>query len=141
MSFADRAAAATNDIALLLGRLAMAAIFLPSGYNKLMGLDGFAASLANRGVPLAYALAIIGAGIEFFGSIAIAVGFKTRYAALLMGIFTIAAALISHRFWGLQDAARAAQYTQFMKNVAICGGFLCLFAAGPGRYSVDRYGK
>jgi putative oxidoreductase len=139
--FADRVAAATTDITLLLGRLAMAAIFVPSGFNKLVSLDRFSASLANRGVAFAYALAIVGASVELFGSICIAIGFKTRYVALLMGVFTIAAAVISHRFWDVPDAASAQQYTQFMKNTAIFGGFLLLFAAGPGRYSVDRYGK
>jgi putative oxidoreductase len=28
----------------------------------------------------------------------------------------------------------------FMKNVAIAGGFLALYAAGPGRASIDRRG-
>ncbi|HME90469.1 MAG TPA: DoxX family protein [Myxococcaceae bacterium] len=40
--------------------------------------------------------------------------------------------------WDAEGAARATQHIQFMKNVAIAGGSLCLYVAGPGRYSVDR---
>ena len=42
-----------NDILLLFGRAAMAAVFIPSGFSKLSNLDGFIASLDGRGVPFA----------------------------------------------------------------------------------------
>lgn len=134
----DRVAASGNGIILLLGRLAMAAIFVPSGFSKLTHLGTFAASLANHGLPAPYLLAIVGAATEFFGSICVALGYGVRYVALLMAIFTTVAALLSHHFWDMQGAAHATQYVQFMKNMAIVGGFLILFAAGPGPYSVDR---
>jgi putative oxidoreductase len=122
----------------LLGRILIAAIFVPSGFGKLTHIDHFAHVLAGRGVPAPHALAIIGACVEFFGSLAIVFGFLTRYAALLMAAFTLVAALIAHRFWAAAGAAEAAQYTQFMKNMAILGGFLFLFVAGPGRYGLGH---
>jgi uncharacterized membrane protein YphA (DoxX/SURF4 family) len=30
------------------------------------------------------------------------------------------------------------QYNHFLKNLAIFGGALIIFAAGPGRFSIDR---
>jgi putative oxidoreductase len=134
----DRISRAFDDWALLLGRLALAAIYLPSGFSKLLHLGTFAQSLTNRGVPGGTLVAVLGAGVEFFGSLCIIVGFQTRWAALLMAAFTVVAALVSHRFWDAEEAARAMQYVQFMKNVAITGGFVILFVAGAGRYSVDR---
>lgn len=134
----DRVAASRHGIALLLGRLAIAAIFVPSGFGKLTHLGTFAASLANHGLPAPYFFAIVGACTEFFGSICVMLGFKIRYVALLMAAFTGVAALLSHHFWDMQDTARAIQYVQFMKNMAIIGGFLILFDAGPGPYSVDH---
>jgi len=74
-------------------------------------------------------------------TICVVLGFKTRYVALLMAVFTAIAALLSHHYWDMEEAARTAQYIQFMKNVAIIGGFLILFAAGPGPYSLDRRGR
>jgi putative oxidoreductase len=139
--YLDRLALSSGGIILLLGRLAMAAIFVPSGFGKLSRLDGFAQSLASKGLPASGLLAVIAAGVEFFGAICIVLGLKTRYFALLMALFTAIAALISHDFWNFQDAARTTQYIQFMKNLAIIGGFMILFAVGPGPWSIDRRGR
>jgi putative oxidoreductase len=139
--YLDRIAMAYGSAAMLLGRLALAAIFVPSGFGKLTHLDAFAQSLAARGVPMPGLMAVVGACVEFFGSLAIVFGLKTRYAALLMAVFTASAALIAHRFWQFEGPARAAQHIQFMKNIAIIGGYLCLLAAGPGSYSLDRRGR
>jgi putative oxidoreductase len=127
-----------NDALLLVGRVLLGSIFVISGYGKLMGLAAFAASLEKNGVPYASMLAPIGAGVEFFGGLAIVLGVEVRNAALLMVAFVIVATLISHRFWELADAARRAQVTQLSKNVAIIGGFVLLHAAGGGRYAVER---
>ncbi len=134
----DLLAATEDAVVLLLGRLLLAAIFLPSGFNKLTHLAAFAHSLAARGVPAPDLLAVIGAASEFVGPILIALGLFTRWAALLMVLFTAIASLIAHDFWNATEAARHLQYTQFMKNLAIIGGFLILIAAGPGRLSLDR---
>ena len=132
------AAPPTEGVALLLGRLALAAIFLWSGFGKLTNLGGFADSLAHQGVPAPWALAVIGACVEFFGGLAVAAGFRARWAALLMAGFTVVATLIAHRFWEVHDAGRMAQQINFLKNLAIVGGFLVLFARGAGPLSVDR---
>jgi putative oxidoreductase len=134
----DRIAQASSGVVLLLGRLAMAAIFLPSGLGKLENLGGFAQTLAGKGLPAAYAWAVVGALSEFLGSICVILGLKTRWAALLMIVFTSVAALISHNFWTMQGQPRQLNYIQFMKNLAIIGGFLFLFVAGPGPLSVDQ---
>jgi putative oxidoreductase len=123
---------------LLLGRILLGGIFALSGYGKLMGLSAFAASLEKSGVPLASVMAPVGASVEFFGGLAVVLGIETRYAAVLMIVFVIAATLISHRFWEFQDAARRMQETQFSKNMAIIGGLVVLLAAGGGRLAVER---
>jgi len=131
-------AATHGDALLLLGRILLGGIFVISGYAKLFGLAAFAASLERRGVPFASAIAPIGAGVEFFGGLAIVLGIEVRYAALPMIAFVIVATLISHRFWEFADAARRTQTTNFSKNVAIIGGFVLLHVAGGGRYAVER---
>jgi putative oxidoreductase len=134
--------AAGSDVVLLVGRALLAAIYLYGGYRKLMGLDGLAGYLASHGVAVgAYPIAILAAGVEFFGSLCVLVGLGTRYAAMLMALFTVVAALIGHQFWEVSDPAMYVdQMNHFMKNVAIAGGFLILYAAGPGRWSIDRRG-
>jgi putative oxidoreductase len=129
-----------GDAIWLLARCCIGGIFVYSGFGKLTGLDGFAASLAKNGVPMADVMATVGASVEFFGGLAIVLGLQTRYAALLMAAFTISATLISHRFWELQDAAAFKQQSvHFMKNLAILGAFLLLFVQGGGRLSFDGW--
>ena len=134
------AAGAGGDTIWLLARCFIGGIFVYSGFGKLTGLEGFAASLAKNGVPMADVMAVIGAAVEFFGGLAIVLGLETRTAALLMAAFTISATLISHRFWELQDAAAFKQQSvHFMKNLAILGAFLLLFVQGGGRLSFDGW--
>ena len=130
----------TSDVWLLLGRIALGSIFVVSGFGKLTHLGGFEASLALKGVPLPWLAAIVGAPVEFFGGLAIVLGIAGRYAALLMLSFTVVATLISHRYWEYSDAAvRQAQLSNFLKNIAIIGGFLVLFSQGTGRLVLDRF--
>ena len=128
----------SDDVILLVGRLALGVIFVKSGFQKLMALGAFAASLAGRGVPASSFWAVVGASVEFVGGLLIVTGLKTRYASLLMILFVIVATGISHRYWEFADAAaRRAQESQFFKNVAIIGGFLLLYVGGAGRFALD----
>jgi putative oxidoreductase len=126
-----------SDLALLLGRIALAALFIPGGFSKLTNLAGFTAMLQKQGVPYADVLGPLGAGVEFLGGIAVLIGFQTRLAAMLLILFTIIATMIAHRFWEFEGAARQMQQGQFFKNLAILGGFLALWVSGGGRYSID----
>ena len=138
-TYGDRLPGQTEDVILLVGRVALGAIFVKSGLQKLMALSAFAASLAGRGLPQSSMWAVIGATVEFGGGILIVSGVKTRWASVLMILFVIVATGLSHRYWEFADAAaRRAQESQFFKNLSIIGGFVLLFVSGAGRYSVDR---
>jgi putative oxidoreductase len=130
-------AARHQDTLLLLGRVVLGVIFVNSGLHKLLALDGFAASLAAKGVPFASAFAPLGACVEFFGGLAVVLGFASRATGLLMVLFVIVATAISHRFWEFEGAVRVAQEVNFDKNLCITGGFIMLLAAGAGRFSID----
>ena len=141
MSETVRSEPAGGDLVLLLGRILLAAIFIPAGYGHLARSSGFATYLAGHGVPFSAVVAVVAACVEFFGALAILVGFATRYVAPLMALFTLIAALVGHRYWNATGAEYANQYNHFFKNLAILGGFLVLYAAGPGRWSIDRRGR
>jgi putative oxidoreductase len=121
----------SSDLALLVARIALSALFIPGGLRKLMDLAAFTAGLHKQGVPFADVLAPVGAGVEFFGGIAVLVGFQLRIATLLMILFTIIASFIAHRFWELEGPARQMQQTNFFKNLAIIGGWRRRLCARP----------
>jgi putative oxidoreductase len=128
-----------QDVALLVARILLAAIFVQSGFSKLMALDAFIGNLANQGVPMPEIVGTAGAAVEFLGGLAILLGAWTRLAAVALIAFTVAATLIAHQYWASPPEAVRMQRTQFMKNVAIIGGYFALLAAGAGRYSIDGF--
>ena len=129
-----------QEFLLLVGRVLVGWIFVESGWRKLMGMDAFIASLVNRRVPYPTVLGWIGAPVEFFGGLALVLGFATRYATLLIIVFTIVATLIGHRYWELTDAAaRRMQQSHFAKNLTIIGGLILLLVTAGGRFSVDGW--
>jgi putative oxidoreductase len=132
--------ARTDDFAVLLGRLAIAALFLPSGFGKLVGFTGFAAMLATKGLPVPEAWAAVGVLCEFGATLLVLVGFQMRVAALAIAAFTVMAAILGHPYWSFPDAAvAAANRTQFFKDIAIAGGLLFLYVTGAGLFSVDGW--
>ena len=138
LSCADGAAMSSADFILLAGRILLALIYLRSGFPKLFDIAHVAATYPPRG--LATWLVWIAVPAEFFGGLFVILGFATRYVAIVMVVFTLVAAVSSHAYWDVAaGAARRAQDTNFFKNISMIGGFLILFVAGPGRFSVDRW--
>ncbi|WP_309083793.1 DoxX family protein [Chelativorans sp.] len=122
----------SNDVIVLLGRILLAIIFIFSGFGKLTDLGGTAGYFGGLGLPLPQATAWLVALVEFLGGLGVLVGFQTRISAVLLAIFTFASAFIAHF-----NFADQMQLIQFLKNLAITGGFLALIAHGPGALSID----
>jgi len=128
----------TNDMAALIGRILLAVIFIISGFGKITGYDATAGYMAAKHLPM---VSVVVAPLilkELGGGLALAAGFKARWVALLLAGFTLLAAIIFHDFWAADAASKMNQQINFMKNVAIAGGMLMVFAFGPGRLSVDK---
>lgn len=122
----------TDATAALLGRVLLATIFLVSGCGKLLAPSDTIAYIASAGLPLppaAYAVTLV---VELAGGLLLLIGFKARLAALVLALFSIAAAAQFHSAFGDPD-----QWIHFMKNLAIAGGLLQVFAFGAGAISVD----
>jgi putative oxidoreductase len=121
-----------------LGRVALVALFFWSAAGKLMAPASLNAALSAKGVPMPMLVTYAGAVVEIVCAILILIGWKTRYAALGLILFTIAATYVSHDFWAMTGQARIANQAHFFKNLSIIGGLMLLMAAGAGRYSVER---
>jgi putative oxidoreductase len=119
---------------LLLGRLLVAALFLPAGISKLLTFSAFTKSLADKGLPYPEYWAAAAVAIEVLGPIALAVGFLPRLTAWALIAFVVVATATSHRYWEFQEAARRIQEVNFFKNIAILGGLLFYLVSGPGNW-------
>jgi putative oxidoreductase len=136
-SIARTGESATTDFIILVARIMIGLIFVLSGWPKLLHFQATVASLTHRGIP--EFLAYLGPPVEFFGGLALLLGFATPYAALLILLFTMIATFTSHRFWEYTDATQyRAQSTNFWKNISMMGGMLLLCVTAGGRYSLDR---
>jgi putative oxidoreductase len=121
----------------LLGRLAIAALFLPAGLNKLMGMEGVTGYFTSLGLPAAAVLIWAVIAIEVLGGLALILGYQTRFVAIGLAVFTVLASIVGHAFWAAPvDAAFIVQLL-FFKNMAVTGGLLILASAGAGSISID----
>jgi putative oxidoreductase len=132
----------TQNTVAVVGRILIALIFVLSGFSKIGGFDGTVGYIASKGLPLPALGAVIAIVVELFGGIALILGLYTRWVALAMALFTLAAAVFFHNFWGVPADQMMNQNIHFMKNISMVGGLLTVFAFGAGAFSLDaRRGK
>jgi putative oxidoreductase len=126
------------DASAFFGRILLALIFLLSGIGKLRGFEGTVAYISSAGLPLASLAAAGSLTLEIVASVALIVGYRTRWAALALAAFSLLAAFLFHNWWAMPPESQVVQQILFLKDVAIAGGLLLLAAHGPGRWAVER---
>jgi putative oxidoreductase len=126
-----------KDEAILVARILLMILFVLFGWGKLTGFAGTVTLMVAEGAPVPTVSAIIAVVMEFFVGVAILLGFYTRPLALLLALYTLAAAVIGHHYWTMLDGERIANMIDFYKNVSIMGALLLLCVTGPGKYSID----
>ena len=122
----------------LAGRILLALMFVMSGFGKLGNVAGTAGYIASGGLPFPSLLAVLVGLLELFGGLALAAGFKARWAALALGVFTVLASVLFHQFWAVAPEQQMVQQLMFMKNLAIAGGMFIVAALGAGPLSIDN---
>lgn len=121
----------------LVGRLLLAMLFLPAGIAKIGGYAGTVGYIASKGLPLPEVGALVAIVVEVGGGLALIAGFGTRFAALGLALFTLAASVVFHNYWALPADQQMVQQLMFFKNIAVVGGLLTLAAWGAGAWSLD----
>ena len=82
----------------LVGRILIAFMFMQSGYEKLTDLTGTAGYIASGGLPNSTTLAGLAGAFELVAGLAILIGFKACWAALVLAAFTVVASFLYHRY-------------------------------------------
>ncbi|MGH8126128.1 MAG: DoxX family protein [Rhodanobacteraceae bacterium] len=121
-----------QNFTLLVGRLGLSLIFILSGIGKITAYHATEKLLVAHGLAPGLLPLVIFA--ELGGGLAVLCGLLTRWAAAGLFMLSLLSAVIFHG-----DLAEHAQWINFMKNVAIAGGFLILVVHGPGDLSLDAW--
>lgn len=123
------------DLATFGVRFTMIALFLPfSSWYILADFRGARDHAASLGVGRKVgACMMLGAlAIEVLASLGVLTGVADRLSALTLAAFCLATAVLYKRFWAIGDFAMRADsralgtFWDFLKNVALAGGFVVL---------------
>ncbi len=128
-----------NIVLVALSRCLLVLLFLPfSALDKVLNFDDAQAqaALALRSRALSRLALLVGFCIEVLMSLGILSGVADRAAALILAAYCAATALLWKQFWKsgdfrLRGSSRGRDtFWDFLKNLALAGGFLSLAFGG-----------
>ena len=122
----------------LLGRILVAVLFLRSGFGKIVGFSTVAAGMTKKGIPFAELLLVGAIAFEIAGGLMVLFGWKARWGALLLILFTIPVTFLYHDFWNFEGQQYGRQLTQFVKNLSILGALFFVMGMGSGPLSLEK---
>ena len=116
------------------GRIFLSLLFLIEGLGKVSIEQDVTMYMEDYGVPgILFLPALV---LEILFPLILIAGYKTKWTASVMALFTFAVAIIFHT-----DFDESMQLMLFLKDIAIAGGFMIIVANGPGKISLDYYFK
>ena len=114
------------------GRLLLSVLFLIEGLGKISIQEDVIMYMEDYGVPgILFLPALV---LEILFPLLLIVGYKTKWTASIMALFTFTVAIIFHT-----DFNEGMQMVFFLKDMAIAGGFMIVVAYGSGKISLDHY--
>jgi putative oxidoreductase len=132
-----------------LARVLLPLLFIVEGVRKFADVGGIAGMLQTSDLPVPMQLEAIGVSrfvllgylvalIEVVCGLMVLLGYRTRFAALVLALFVAATIVVAHPFWAMEGQMRALNQTLALKNLSIIAGLLIVAALGPGRHSFDN---
>ena len=118
----------------LIARIFISSIFLFSGINKIFNFENTAQWMEGYGVHKIFLYPTI--ILEIVMPVLIIVGYKTKFAGVLLLLFSISTAFIFHN-----DFSNQIQLIAFLKNIGLAGGLLFLLIHGTKNWSLEAKKK
>ena len=115
-----------------LGRVLLSTLFLVEGIGKISMQEDVIMYMEDYGVP--EILFVPATVLEILFPLLLIIGYRTKWAASVMALFTFTVAIIFHT-----DFSEEMQMLFFLKDIAIAGGFMIIVAYGPSKISLDHY--
>jgi len=117
------------ELLVLIGRVAFALLFLGSGFAHFAQREMMTGYAASKKVPAAAVMVPVTGALITIGALMVAIGIWPDLGALLLVVFLLPTAVLMHGFWSETDpAARVQEQTQFLKDLALAGAALVMFA-------------
>ena len=103
----------TSDALSLIGRILLAAIFVWSGFGKIAGFRrvGRSDRVQRSSLP-AQVFAVATIVIELGVGLMLVAGWKARWAAFLLAMFTAIVTFFFHNFWAVPEAQKMMEQIQ-----------------------------
>jgi putative oxidoreductase len=121
----------------LIARILMGALFIIYGVLQTMRHDFYVGYMTKFSVPMPDILLPVAFIIEIGCGLLLVLGWKTRWAALALVVFTLIVTCFFHRYWEFDAAQGAIQMGNFYKNLAAVGGLIYVYLHGAGTLSLD----
>jgi putative oxidoreductase len=119
---------------LLVGRMMSVLVFLFFGVSKILHTAEVKAFMVRHNPDVSTNLVYLAILTQIVPPLMVLFGYKTRYAALILAGFCIIAPSLFHA-----DFANRSEVEHFFLDFATTGGFLFMFAYGPGSFSLDAW--
>ncbi len=119
-----------EDALLFVARLLLSGVFVHEGSTLAVHLGSAVSAMGKLGVPSPLAVATI--VLQIGAGLAVALGWQTRAASLLLGLFCVLTAALFHNDFTVHD-----ELLHFEKDLAIAGGLGVLLVCGPGRHALE----
>lgn len=126
-----------HTIAPLIGRILLSLIFILSGLMKLFNFDQTSGYMGMMGLPSPDLLLLATIGLEVIGGLMILLGWHAHLASIAIFLWLLPTTFIFHAFWAAPAEQVQAEMNNFLKNIAIMGGMLYIWAFGTGALSLD----
>ena len=125
-------------ILFLIGRLIFGGYFLMNAWGHFKHLESMTGYAQSKGVPSPRAAVFVGGVLLMLGGLGIVFGIAPEASIALLIIFLVPVSFKMHAFWKETDPnRRMMEQIQFMKNMALVGAILMLYAISvPWMYNV-----
>lgn len=124
-----------KDIFDLIGRILLSATFFLAAYQYIVEVDEIKEAMLAHGISWQPLLLLRGAIFcLILGSLLMLFGYRAKLGAILLLAFMIPITIIFYT----NNLSDPLQQTMLVKNIAIIGGLMMIFAHGSGKYSVRK---
>jgi len=103
----------------------------------LLDREHMLAEAAAVGMARAAPLLAAGSAAQGLAGLALALGWRTRPAALTLAVLALLTAVTLDRFWSAPGPFAQLLLSGFLFKVALAGALVCIAGRGPGRWSLD----